>query len=269
MKIVKKLSMKSVRHILSNKPKSMTVLIIAAMHSEQSKIIDRFQQNYDIVDNHPAHNMHSFQSRNLNVKIGMCGIGMVNAASNTMAMIRDYKPDFILNLGCAGAHTETLKIGDIVVGSEYIPTTSVVINSKNDVHYYGHRLDEYGKTQSSFKADDILFKIASYGNLLNDDYSIYNGPIGSSDLWNESIENIHWMHTFFKTVCEDMEASAIAQVSESHEIPFLSIKDISNSVYQIENEFNPYSHQVPDFAGMNSAHLIYALCERLSIMIVD
>ena len=235
------------------------------MESERSKLIDIFE-NYFFKNIEESDTMYLFKEHDLIIRIASCGIGMVNAASGTANMIRDYKPDIILNTGCAGAHSEDLKIGDVVLGTKYIPTTSVVINSKGDTHYYGLRLDENGETQSYFTANDVLFSIASDKEFLGD-YAIHTGPISSSDMWIDNVERIKWMHDFFETLCEDMEASAIAQVSQFHNIPFLAIKDISNSVFAEKNIFDPYDHKVPHIAGENSARLVFAICKKLSNII--
>ena len=46
------------------------------------------------------------------------GIGKVNAAIQTVEMIRQYKPDCIISSGCAGGHGEDIDLQDVVVSSE-------------------------------------------------------------------------------------------------------------------------------------------------------
>ncbi len=45
-----------------------------------------------------------------------CGVGKVNAALATMALIQTFRPDVIWNCGSAGALASELRIGDVVIG---------------------------------------------------------------------------------------------------------------------------------------------------------
>ena len=46
------------------------------------------------------------------------GIATVNAAIQTVEMIRQYKPDCIISTGCAGGNGEDINLQDVVVSSE-------------------------------------------------------------------------------------------------------------------------------------------------------
>ena len=48
------------------------------------------------------------------------GVGKVNAAATTQAIIMKYAPELIINIGVAGTTTRELGIGDFVVGSSYV-----------------------------------------------------------------------------------------------------------------------------------------------------
>ena len=47
------------------------------------------------------------------------GIGKVNAAVAVTLLIERYKPDLIINAGTSGAFAEGLKVGDVVVATQY------------------------------------------------------------------------------------------------------------------------------------------------------
>ena len=60
----------------------------------------------------------TFTSGTLNGKelvVVVCGVGKVNAAMCSFAMIQNYKPDCIINSGVAGSVSEKVSVGDIVV----------------------------------------------------------------------------------------------------------------------------------------------------------
>ena len=46
------------------------------------------------------------------------GIATVNAAIQTVEMIRHYKPDCIISSGCAGGNGDDVNLQDVVVSSE-------------------------------------------------------------------------------------------------------------------------------------------------------
>ncbi|SDN73949.1 Phosphorylase superfamily protein [Psychrobacillus sp. OK028] len=61
------------------------------------------------------------------------------------------------------------------------------------------------------------------------------GKIGSADFWNREIDRIRWFHQNAGTCAEDMEAFAVAQVAKIFNIPYLSIRTISNSEVSGDN----------------------------------
>ena len=46
------------------------------------------------------------------------GIGKVNAAIQTVEMIRQYKPDCIISTGCAGGNGDDINVQDVVVSTQ-------------------------------------------------------------------------------------------------------------------------------------------------------
>ena len=90
------------------------------------------------------------------------------------------------------------------------------------------------------------------------------GRVASSDAWLDNADLVLKESALHSTLCEDMEAAAIACVAESYEIPFVAIKDVSNSVFLNEAEqFDGHSHIVPTFAGRSAAVMVALMCEAL------
>jgi nucleoside phosphorylase len=58
---------------------------------------------------------------------------------------------------------------------------------------------------------------------------IFTGTVASADVWTQHGESIRTLHDLHGSLCEEMEAAAIAQVAAIHGIPFLAVKDISNN----------------------------------------
>jgi nucleoside phosphorylase len=55
------------------------------------------------------------------------------------------------------------------------------------------------------------------------------GAVASADIWTQHGESIRTLHDLHGSLCEEMEAAAIAQVAAIHGVPFLAVKDISNN----------------------------------------
>ena len=96
--------------------------IICAMEEEISNIISNMKSvKYETISS-KNYTLGTF----INKKCVVClsGIGKVNAAMACQTMILNYKPDFIINIGVAGALSDKIQIGDIVIGENVITCTN-------------------------------------------------------------------------------------------------------------------------------------------------
>eukprot|EP00035_Acanthoeca_spectabilis_P020115 m.431219 g.431219 ORF g.431219 m.431219 type:complete len:357 (+) comp17273_c0_seq1:24-1094(+) len=55
------------------------------------------------------------------------------------------------------------------------------------------------------------------------------GSVGSTDTWNCHRDQLHSIHGVFGTLCEEMEAGAVAAVCAEYSVPFIAVKDIANN----------------------------------------
>ena len=174
------------------------------------------------------------------VVVSRTEIGMVNAAAATTLLIDKYRPDVIINQGTAGGHNPQLNVFDTIIGKEVIHINSFVsthmekgegMSPETWVPMLTSMREENGKLMnvSLFESDSELVKIAldlatGYSN-----GKVVEGRIGSADFWNREIDRINWFHEKFHTSGEEMETYAVAQVAQAFDVPFLSIRTISNS----------------------------------------
>ncbi len=179
-----------------------------------------------------------------------CGIGMSNAAATAEAVIGRYHPAAIFNYGCSGSHRVDLLPGDLVVGSRLVTPDRVVLKADGSERYVGmwylyhgiHKKVEYlscspsllelaTRTMTTFEGTHEPWPLTSGWPAAVPHRSprILVGTIATSDRWNRSVDRISQLVTLHDSVCEDMEATAIALICASHDIPFLTIKDISNN----------------------------------------
>ena len=179
-----------------------------------------------------------------------CGIGMSNAAATTEAVIERYHPAIILNYGCCGSHRLDLLPGDLVIGSRLVTPDRVILDADGSERYTGmwylhhgiHKKVEYlscshsllelaTQTASTLEGTHEPWPLASGwpSSVPHRSPNVFIGTISTSDRWNRAVDRIAHLVALHDSLCEDMEAAAIALICESHDVPFLAVKDISNN----------------------------------------
>jgi len=191
--------------------------------------------------------------------VAVCsGMGMVNAAAATERLIGVHRPGLILNFGCAGAHRRDILPGDVVIGERSVHHAAVHILANGEELFVGGRYEVGGETMEAadLASDPALVGLARDAaagwapdawpaaagwptDLARRAATVHVGAVASADVWTQAPARLDLLHARHGTLCEDMEAAAIAQVCVRHGVPFLTIKDISN------NEF----HAASDLAG--------------------
>ena len=146
------------------------------------------------------------------------GIATVNAAIQTVEMIRQYKPDCIISSGCAGGNGDDINLQDVVASSEL---------TYHDV-YCGKAIDSstvYGQVQglpARYQADPYLLEKAKLAGAKP-------GLIVTGDWFVDSKEKMHEIIDHFpEAKAVDMESAAIAQVCHIYKVPFISFRVISD-----------------------------------------
>jgi len=146
------------------------------------------------------------------------GIATVNAAIQTVEMIRQYKPDVIISSGCAGGNGDDINLQDVVVSSEL---------TYHDV-YCGKAIDDttiYGQVQglpARYQADPHLLEVAK-------SVGAKSGLIVTGDWFVDSKEKMREIVGHFpEAKAVDMESCAIAQVCHIYKVPFISFRVISD-----------------------------------------
>lgn len=160
---------------------------------------------------------------NESVRVEKCGIGKVNAALGAQRMINEYRPDVIINSGCAGGNGDDVEVMDIVVGSEV---------TYHDV-YCGRAIDDstvYGQVQglpARYVADPTL--LAKAEGLSAEGLRVHSGLIVTGDWFVDSQEKMRDIVAHFpEAKAVDMESCAIAQTCYLSHVPFISFRVISD-----------------------------------------
>ncbi len=206
------------------------------------------------------------------------GIGMVNAAAAISALLASEHPSLVLNFGCAGAHREDIHPGDVVIGAGVVAHLSLTILPSGEERYAGFRYQVGDETilTDVIAADQSLLEIANEiaGTWKPEPWpwstngerapSVHTGIIASADCWTQDPVRIGGLHDLHGSLCEDMEAAAVAQVCAIYRVPMLAVKDISN------NELHTASVQTDDYpsletVGSEIGARAFALVEQILI----
>jgi adenosylhomocysteine nucleosidase len=173
------------------------------------------------------------------VIVARTGIGMVNASATTALLIEKYHPKLIINQGTAGGHDPKLHVFDTVIGAEVMNIgrmESLHLDEGQGIRprtwkFTPTEIREAGniKEYFSFHSDPALVNAAEHAAPLYKHGKVAIGKIGSSDFWNKEVDRIRWFHKTAGTSAEEMEAAAVAQVAKGFNVPFLSVRTISNS----------------------------------------
>ena len=184
------------------------------------------------------------------IVLALCGLGMIAAAAATESVILHHAPAAVLNFGCTGAHRRELLPGDLVVGARVVAYDSGTQEPDGSETFYGMRYLRQGVQEKALflPADPGLLaramRVAASLEGQHEPWPIdvewpaeipHRGPIlvagtvASADRWNRMPARIEALVRLHGSHCEDMEAGAIALVCASHDVPFLTVKDISNN----------------------------------------
>ena len=139
-----------------------------------------------------------------------------------------------------------LLLGDIVVGTRVVAYDSVRETSSGESVYRGmiYMRDGVQQRVSAIACAPHLVKAARSAGHVHDPWPvdlgwpagvahrtphITLGTVASADRWNRAPATIAHLVATHQSLCEDMEAAAIGIVCAAHDVPFLTIKDISNN----------------------------------------
>ncbi len=161
-----------------------------------------------------------------------CGIGKVNAAIGTYALINSFTPDLVINTGVAGGADKAVSQMDIVV-CERIAHHDIWCGPGT---VYG----EAAGYPLYFQSDaNILAKIRKSQIGKNLKY----GLICSGDKFISKVEEIETIKSNFpEAIAVDMESASIAQVCNLKNVPVFVLRVISDTPGQEADNAKQYDN---------------------------
>ncbi len=189
------------------------------------------------------------------VVVVMGGIGKVNAAMCTQLMIDCFHVDAIVNTGVAGALSDELEIGDVVISSD-------MVQHDMDATAFGYAIGQVPRMDVfSFKADEHLISVAERAaDVLPQSTNVYVKRIVSGDMFIAGKDKKNWLVDKFDGFCTEMEGAAVAQVAHINKTPFVIIRSISDKA---DDSAEMNFEEFVNLAANNSCKMIEKMLELI------
>lgn len=156
------------------------------------------------------------------VVVTRSGVGKVNAAVCTQALIDKFGADAVLFTGVAGAVDPELDIGDIVIStssSQHDMDVTALGFPRGTIPY---------QEVSEFRSDEGLVKLAQ---AVGDDLfpgRCRTGKVLSGDQFIADRAVVRRLHEEMGGACTEMEGAAVAQVCHMNGVPHVIIRSMSD-----------------------------------------
>ena len=183
---------------------------------------------------------------NNDIVLWQCGIGKVNAAVGTMRLIAAHHPDAIVSTGLAGGIDPLTQVMDVLAA------TQAVYHDVDCGSGLGCSRGQVQGLPERFDADQLLLDHAlETQRLLAGDTRLLTGLICTGDQFITDRERQNDIKRHFPDgLACDMESAAIAQTCYLEQLPFLSLRVISDTPGRTDN----HQQQWDDFLA--------SMCDR-------
>ena len=188
--------------------------------------------------------------------IARAGVGKVNAAVCTAAMILEFAPEYILNTGVAGALGKGITVGDVIIADscvEYDLEYGALGDARGSIFYPDSTSEIVMPADGELSA---LLESAARG-VSGGEFEVKRGVVATGDKFvssNAAREDI--LSAFPDALCCEMEGAAIAQVCRLYSVKFSVLRSMSDSADgEAEMDFPTFVQLSADRAAKIAASL--------------
>lgn len=229
-------------HLPFNTPAKQLVGVIVAMDSELEMIkkSDAFkfvgemsagQFNVPML----AYSYTAPDGSDVNIVVAKSGIGKVNAAVATTELINNCYPDYIISTGVCGTLSHQIVVAGDVYMPPFVTYYDVYCGSPNNIGQVQGYPDQYPTFFSDTLLEKVIEEIPEHEFRTGNTY-----PIISGDMFVEDRDVARHIKDFGYpldnyTECGiDMESTAIAQVCWRANVPFGTVRIVSDAPNRAE-----------------------------------
>ncbi|WP_372833521.1 5'-methylthioadenosine/S-adenosylhomocysteine nucleosidase [Pontibacterium sp.] len=243
----------SLQEVIKEKNGAIRIGIIGAMDEE----VELLKASLEGREDHEYAGYHLFSGRmhGKEVVVLKSGIGKVNAAIGTTLLLREFKPDCVINTGSAGGFDPELNVGDIVISED-------VRHHDVDVTIFGYEPGQVPGLPASFKPEPLLADVAERCISRMEGMKTVKGQIATGDAFMNDPERVARTREVFPQMqAVEMEAAAIAQTCHQFGTPFIVIRALSDIAGK---ESNLSFEEFLVTAAKHSAEMVMAMVDEIA-----
>ncbi len=195
------------------------IAIMGAMVEEITPLLDCFEE-YETTE-YAGNRYYTCRYRGHDLVIAYSKIGKVFAALTASTMIEKFGATQLLFSGVAGAISETLHIGDLIVATE-------LCQHDLDITAFGHPYGYVPEGKVFVPSDPALRKIA-HRVAQEMGVALQEGIVATGDQFIADEARKKWIRDTFGADALEMEGAAVAVVCDALEVPFCVLRAISDA----------------------------------------
>lgn len=197
----------------------MKIAIMGAMEEEITPLLDFFK-TYETIEC-GKNNYYVTHYKGLELIIAYSKIGKVNATLTASTLIHKFGAQKLLFSGVAGAVSEDLKIGDLIIATK-------LAQHDLDISAFGHPYGFVPGGSVYIETDSALTNVAKKVAMrLNK--PLKEGIIATGDQFICDSDKKKWIEKTFNADALEMEGAAVAVVCDALAIPFCILRAISDA----------------------------------------
>lgn len=205
----------------------MTVVIQVAMPAEAAPFIAAAENSAPIVCPLAGVAARRLRLAGRDVVLITSGIGLVAAAATATWAVLTFAPRAVISAGTAGGLSRSSRVGDVAVGLDYSYGTA-------DATEFDYERGQVPGQPVRFTASDVLLAALDArgrepgSREERDGSGTLYGRILSGDTFVTARNVADTREAFADAVATDMESCAIAQTCRAFEVPFVSVRGVSD-----------------------------------------
>ena len=197
----------------------MKIAIMGAMPEEIEPIIAKLEDKR--VTEYGANRYYEGRYNGTEVVVAYSKIGKVFATLTATMLIEKFGCDRLLFSGVAGAISDELKIGDLVIAHG-------VCQHDLDITAFGHPHGYVPEGDVCLMADETLMDVAR-AVAKTKGLPLQEGVIATGDQFVANSERKSWIGETFNAAALEMEGAAVGVVCNALDIPFFILRAISDT----------------------------------------
>lgn len=206
---------------------SRKIAIMGAMPEEVEPIVAKLDGLKKTV--YAANTYYEGSYHGQEVVVAYSKIGKVFAALTATVLLQKFACDTLLFSGVAGAISDELKIGDLIIADK-------LCQHDLDITAFGHPYGYVPEGAVFVKSDEKLRNVAKHVAEAKG-LKLKEGTIATGDQFVADAERKNWIGETFHADALEMEGASVAVVCDALDAPFFILRAISDSA-DMDASFN-------------------------------